>query len=951
MDTNTTPDVLPVLPARLERSLGDHGLTPDDLLSAARSDLDISGDFAESWVLVTQDRVLVFLVDHEDDRALLQREIPVRDISAARTDSRVGSGFLEIKTDSVFEELARFSNRNADKFAKVAAQIKLLAEGKPVDQLPPVPEEPDDPLKRHGIEKPAQGAVFFRFLARTKSYWPYTAMAMVFVVTTILLQLVPAQLTRILIDNVFGDHPLPPWFATLTTMLGVETRIGWLVALVVFLAVVILITATVGVFRERLSVSISTRLGYELRRDMFIKLEDLAIRYHDTHPVGRLMTRCTQDVETLQTFIPQLTSGFGYQIILVIAVVVVMFTMSWKLTLFALFPAPFVMMCTYLFTKHVTPAWRKFWTTRSSLSNGLHGALHGIRVVKAFAQEGREAQRFDKLSSAYKDAGLYVGYANAVFYPFAGFLFQLGGFVVWMYGGYRILTPDPDGAEMTIGALVAFLGYLGMFYAPLNSLTQMSTWFTQFVTQAHRVFEVLDESPEIREIKDALDVEIQGNIRMDNVTFGYDPHIPVLQDVTLDVRQGEMIGIVGHSGCGKSTLVNLILRFYDTQNGRIFIDDTDITRIKKTCLRRQIGLVAQDPFLFPGTIAENIAYGNPCVSPELVLNAAIAANAHMFIVRAHDGYDARLGERGAGLSGGERQRVAIARALLHNPRILILDEATSAVDAISEREIQHALEALSLGRTTIAIAHRLSTLRNCDRIIVFEEGRIREQGSHHQLLAIDGIYRKLVDIQSQMSDRVDVLHAATSDEPSPPVQTKDLRAERSRLAVPQVKYLDPLDLRAFSRDEGGMRVEYKDQVHEHVRAYRCFPISRPQEFIALWIGDSTLEHHEIGMIRRLKEVAPSSRLAVEHELAKRYFIHYIREIRSIKEDLAFLLWDVITDRGEMTFYTHRWERDTVSEGGANGRIILDLDNNRFEIEDMDQLDAASRATFLKYIYW
>jgi len=452
-------------------------------------------------------------------------------------------------------------------------------------------------------------------------------------------------------------------------------------------------------------------------------------------------------------------------------------------------------------------------------------------------------------------------------------------------------------------------------------------------------------------------VEIQGAITFDNVTFGYDPNIPVLHEVSFRVNPGEMVGIVGHSGSGKSTTVNLIMRFYEPNEGSINIDDIDIHKIKKLCLRRQIGLVAQDPFLFRGSIAENIAYGNPDVAPERILNAALAANAHMFITRVHDGYDARLGEHGAGLSGGERQRVAIARGLLNNPRVLILDEATSSVDTIAEREIQKALEALSLGRTTIAIAHRLSTLRNCDRILVFEEGNLREQGTHEELLAYKGIYHKLVEIQTQLtSDRettVDNLKATDELERAEEVRQRQIpeKRDRPRGPVPRIRYLDPKKLHIYAMDEGGMRVTFQDEAYDHVRAYRCFPISRPSEFIALWKGDSALEHQEIGMIRRFKELAPSSRLSVEHELAKRYFIHYITAIKSLKEDVGLLTWEVETNKGNMTFMTDRFDRNTVIEGGVNGRIIFDIDDARYEIENLDALDEASRQMFQKYIYW
>lgn len=940
----------------------------DDLIVSTDTDLAISGGYQRSWILVTHDSILVYSEDAQSGRFDLVKEIAIAAISAARTDTRVGSGFLEVKTNGVYEEVVRFSNRNADKFVKVAGRIKMLAQGRAVDATAPE-EDVEGRCRKCGARVPERrmticpkcikrGQVFMRFLGRTENYLPYTGAAMVLVVLTIMIQLVPAQLQRVLIDNVFLNKPLPAWFAAITDALHFHEPMEWLYLLVMALAVTTAAGSLITWARERLSIWINNRLGYDLRKDVFAKLQELAVRYHDTHPVGQLMTRCSQDIEALQGFINQLTAGFGYQIILVIAVAVVMLMTSWQLTLWAILPAPFVMACTVWFYKRIIPAWQKYWTTRSNLSNALHGSLNGIRVVKAFAQERRESTRFDRYSSKFRDAGYNVGYANAWFYPTMGWVFQLGSYAVWLTGGYALLHGTSIGGHdnLTVGTLILFLNYLGMFYAPLNSLTQMSTWFTSFTTQAHRVFEVLDEDPEITETGEAVDLEIQGAITFKNVTFGYDPHIPVLHDVSLEVHPGEMIGIVGHSGSGKSTTVNLIMRFYDTQEGTITIDNTDIRRIKKHCLRHQVGLVAQDPFLFRGSVADNIAYGNPDVAPELILNAALAANAHMFITRIHDGYDTRLGEHGSGLSGGERQRVAIARALLHNPRVLILDEATSSVDAIAEREIQHALEALSRGRTTIAIAHRLSTLRNCDRILVFEEGVIREQGSHESLVALGGIYKKLVDIQTQLTTNavstqdLSELKALETAEQSK-LGEEDRYSERARLDAPQIHYLAPKELQIESMASGGMKVRYNETTYEHVRGYRCFPTSRPSDFIALWIGSSALEHEEIGVIRHLRDLEPASLQAIELELAKRYFIHYIKRIYDIVEELGFLRWDVDTDKGRMEFLMKRWERSAVVEGPRNARIILDLDMNRYEIEDLDRLDEASREEFLKYIYW
>ena len=959
----SSSSLLRPVPAGVMAMLEKRGVKEEDILMATDTDLEITGEYSESWVVVTKEEVLVYLIDEEDHEVLMQKELPIASIQKVRTDTRVGSGFLEAKTNDVYEEIARFSNKNADKFAKVAAQIRSLIVGKEVVLGSEEEEKGEEPSR--GIEdaphvKVHRGTVFIRFLAYVKRYRVHTFLAMALVVATILLMLIPQQLVKVLIDQVLEKkEPGAGWFMSLTGLFGLTERIQWLYLLVGLLATTTLLAALIGIARESLAVWIANRLGYDLRREVYEKLQDLEVRFHDTQPVGQLMTRCSQDVETLQAFINQITSGFGFQMLLVIGVAFTMFSMNWYLAMVACVPAPFVMACTVLFTRRVTPKWRKYWARRSDLNSGLHSVLSGIRVVKAFAQEKREEQRFGHLSGQFRDIGLDVGGAQARFYPTMSFVFQLGGYIIWIYGGQQILSGDTT--TLTVGELIAFLGYLGMFYAPLNSLTQMSTWFTQFTTQAHRVFEVLDQESEIRESEDAVDVRIQGAIEFKDVSFGYDPHIPVLKDVSFRINPGEMVGIVGHSGCGKSTTVSLIMRFYDPTEGEIAMDDINVQRIRKHSLRRQVGLVAQDPFLFRGTIAENIAYGNPDVAPERILNVALQANAHMFITRNHDGYDTRLGERGSGLSGGERQRVAIARALLHEPRVLILDEATSSVDTVSEGEIQRALEALSQGRTIIAIAHRLATLRRCDRIFVFEDGEIREQGPHEQLMAIrGGIYRQLVETQMELDSPKKSLEAATEDAQDTALEEREreeaavARRRARNTETPRIHYLDPKELHIYALTEGDMQVRYRGITYNHVRAYRCFPVSRPHEFIALWVGETALEHQEIGMVRRLKELAPSARLAVELELSKRYFIHYVEEIYSIKPNKAnmgYLVWEVKTDKGDRAFLTKRWERRSVVEGGKNGRIIFDIHENRYEIVDLDLLDATSHLAFLTHIFW
>jgi len=305
---------------------------------------------------------------------------------------------------------------------------------------------------------------------------------------------------------------------------------------------------------------------------------------------------------------------------------------------------------------------------------------------------------------------------------------------------------------MTLGVLMAFFSYLGMFYGPIQELSQFSNWATGFVSAGQRIFEILDADVLLPEQEGAVSVpHIKGAVEFRNVAFGYDPHNPVLKGVSFSIEPGQFVGIVGKSGSGKTTLVNLICRFYDPQQGQVFIDDVDVSSMSQADLHRQVALVLQEPFLFRATIRDNIAYGRPDAGPHEVIEAARAANAHEFIARMPAAYDRKGGERGTGLSGGERQRVTIARALIRDPRILILDEATSSVDTESEQEIQRSLAVLGKGRTTVVIAHRLSTLKNADCIYVMDDGRIVERGSHEELLEAEGLYYKLVKIQTELT--------------------------------------------------------------------------------------------------------------------------------------------------------------------------------------------------------
>jgi len=450
----------------------------------------------------------------------------------------------------------------------------------------------------------------------------------------------------------------------------------------------------------------------------------------------------------MRTFI---TSGFQdivINILTLIGIFLLMMSMNWQLTLLAMIPIPFMILFTILYRTRIHWVFHRIWRRISTLNNMLADTIPGVKVVKAFAQEHREFQRFNEKNTDLRESQMASIKMKAIFLPTISFTISLGSLILWWFGGHQVLSNT-----LTLGELQAFITYMMMFYSPVRALCTLTEQLESAATTAERVFEILDTQAEIEDSDNAIDPgKLGGSVEFRNVSFTYDGAARVLDRINFRVEPGEMIGIVGHSGSGKSTMVNLISRFYDASDGQVLIDNKPITSFIQRRLRNQIGVVLQEPLLFQGSIANNIAYGYPEATKDQIIEAARTANAHRFIMQFPDGYDTQVGERGGRLSGGERQRISIARALIGNPRILILDEATASVDTQTEFEIQEALERLVSGRTTFAIAHRLSTLKNANRLIVLDRGRIAEVGTHDTLLSQDeGVYKKLVDMQTEMA--------------------------------------------------------------------------------------------------------------------------------------------------------------------------------------------------------
>lgn len=492
----------------------------------------------------------------------------------------------------------------------------------------------------------------------------------------------------------------------------------------------------------------SERISADLRSTTYEHLLRLSLEYFGGKRTGDLMSRIGSGSDRISVFLSLHLLDFLSDVLLIIMTGVILFSMDPWLALVTLVPLPFIAWMIHVVRDKLRTGFEKIDRVWGEVTNVLADTIPGIRVVKAFAQEKREAARFREANKHNLAVNDKLNKVWSLFSPTVSLLTELGLLVIWVFGIWQVSRGD-----ITVGTLTAFIAYSGRFYVKLDSMSRIVSVTQKSASAAKRIFDILDHVSSVPDpVKPVKLDKVTGNIALREVGFRYGNRA-VNRGISLNIKAGEMVGLVGHSGSGKSTLVNLICRFYDVAEGAILLDGTDIRSFAVADYRRHIGLVLQEPFLFFGTIAENIAYGKPGASREDIIAAARAAHAHEFILRLPQGYDSMVGERGQGLSGGERQRISIARALLIDPPILILDEATSSVDSETEKEIQKALDNLVQGRTTIAIAHRLSTLHRADRLVVLDRGVVVEEGSHDELMAREGAYHRLYEAQARNVDQ------------------------------------------------------------------------------------------------------------------------------------------------------------------------------------------------------
>ena len=580
--------------------------------------------------------------------------------------------------------------------------------------------------------------VFSRAFGYFKPYVKQLAFSGILLTVANLLAAIMPLFNSVLIDNyLIPVENATPYFQSRTT---------GIIAIALIMSLTFALSKVFTIISHRISNKIGSAFSNDLRAIVYAKIQELSLTSMSGKTAGNLIHRVTKDTERVKDFFNQQGRYLIEQVIMFTVILTVLFCTNVPLTLVVLVPIPIGVFFMSLFRHSTMVRYHKQWRVDSKATSILHDIIKGIRVVKSFGNEEREIKKFSDVSRKLKDVAASNEKYWAVTFPLVGNFMVIGEFLVLIIGGKMVL----DGT-LTLGELTRFNLYLAFLYAPLRWMSVFPRRLADCSTSLVKIYEILDDEPETLHTGTYEKLNPAGAVEFKNVTFGYKSYEPVLKNINFKINPGEMIGLVGHSGAGKSTVINLCMRLYDPNLGSITIDGTDIRNIDPSELRNNIGVVFQETYLFSGTIFENITYAKPNADYDEVIAAAKAANAHDFITKLPDGYNTVIGENGHTLSGGERQRISIARAILKNPRILILDEATSSLDPETEIQIQEALSRLIQGRTTIAIAHRLATLKGANRLIVIEKGRIAETGSHEELIKQGGIYANLVAAQRKTS--------------------------------------------------------------------------------------------------------------------------------------------------------------------------------------------------------
>lgn len=684
----------------------------------------------DSYFIVTSRRI--FVIRERQQEAVYE----IADCRNAKAEAKIGGGILVLEYKGVPRYVVHYSARHLSRYAYIARGINILISGRDEEVISHEYEKicPECgraiPGTRYCPHCSKEGGFWRTFLALAAPYKRKFYGIIVLMILAAVVTLLNPEVQKHLVDDVLttGDGGMGVAFVCLGIMFALSVGI-----------------VVINILKTYYCTVLGATIAKDLREKLFAKIQILSLSFINDRRPGELMNRIVYDTRKIREFMERTFCNMFTVCFIFVCDMIFMLALNVKLALLTFIFIPVAVFLTYVFRKSIHRRFHLQWKKSDDVNSNLQDVISGMRVVKSYGKEETEREKFNALSEEFCRVQTRNEVFWAVFTPLVSLLMGAGVFLVIYFGGLDVL-----GGSMTTGELLQFVTYTQLLYMYLNWMTSMPRDLMNLISSIERINDVMAQEPFIEDVAHPVKLDVQGEIEFRHATFGYKSYQPVLEDLNLTIQKGEMIGIVGASGTGKSTLINLIMRLYEVDDGQLLVDGYDIKEIQSDYFHSQIGVVLQETFLFSGTILDNIRFARPDASLEEIILAAKMANAHEFISKTPDGYNTYVGEKGHSLSGGERQRIAIARAILNQPKLLILDEATASLDTESEYMIQQALERLTNGRTTFAIAHRLSTLQNADRLIVIDGHQIAEIGSHEELIAKKGIYYRLVKAQLEM---------------------------------------------------------------------------------------------------------------------------------------------------------------------------------------------------------